>query len=195
MSAWGQTLVSLGAFSLGYLFSFLGEYLRSRSAKEDRQELRTNKQLDRDAERDALRAKLRAKRLARHFENQLNWMVELQDVLSEFMRAFGQIEHADFLALKGSGEQKTRLPLLDEALSERANSLQRRVIVLASRVDSKDVRDRVRDLMNVFGAYGSRAEVTSADISERGSRVIECFPTNIQVIGDNIRRLAEMAES
>ena len=191
MSARSQILLSLGAFVAGYLFSFLGEYVRSRTAKQDRDLERTNRNLDRKADHAALLSRQRDKRLAKHYDNQLTWMVELQEVLSDFMRTFGEIEIADLSAIRHSGQEKIRLPLLDDALNEKANVLQRRAIVLASRIDSDEVRDGVGKLMNRFSQYGVRAEVSGADIMDRGSRVIELFPSNIQIIGERIRRLAD----
>lgn len=191
MSSSNELFVSLGTFAAGYLFSFGGEYLRSRSAKEDRSEERTNRELDRNAERDALEARLRAKRIARHLENQLSWLVELQDVLSNYMRAFGEIEHTDIMAVRQSGEVRIRVPLLPEELSERANVLQRKAIVLASRIDSKEVRDGVQALMGHYSRYEIRAEVNAAELLKRGSIVAESFTSNIQAIGTDLRRLAE----
>jgi hypothetical protein len=193
MSGWEVLLVSLGTFIVGYVFSFLSERSRSKSAKQDRGEERMDRQKDREAERDALLARLRAKRAARHLENQLAWLVELQEILSDFMRAFGEIEHADIIAVRSSGQEKMRVPLLDEELSDRANVLQRRAIVLASRVDAEEVRTGVQELMGHYSFYGVRAEVAISDITDRGSIVSASFYTNIQAIGLSLRNLAPIA--
>lgn len=195
MSGWEVLLVSLGTFTVGYVFSFLGERSRSKSAKEDRREEKADNQRDREAKRDALAARLRAKSVARHLENQLAWLVELQEVLSDFMRAFGEIEHTDIMAVRNSGQERARVPLLNEELDDRANVLQRRAIVLASRIDADEVRNGVQDLMGHYSRYGMRAEVTIADITDRGSVVTASFFTNIQTIGESLRKLAPIAES
>ena len=187
MIAWWELLIT---FSAGFLFSFLAEYVRSRSAGEDRKEERENRRLDRVATQELRADGHRAKRSSKHLESQLTWLVELQDVLSDFMRAFGEIEHADIMAVRDSGSERIRLPLLEDGLDERANVLQRRAIVLASRIDAEDVREGADSLMKAYGRYGMRAEVSTADIMDRGTVVATSFTTSIHVIGESLRRLA-----
>lgn len=186
---WSDLLISVTIFATGYLFAYLTASLEARRARDDRDRESRDRRLDREAEMASRLEEREESRRRKHLEDQLSWLVELQDVMSDFMRAFGSMEHADLVAIRASGQEKIRLPLLDEELSERANGLQRRAIVLASRIDEEAIRQGVNELMGHLTRYSIHAETTAGELSVRADRVAESFVGNIEAIGAKVRSL------
>jgi hypothetical protein len=190
MSDWWDGFIALGTFLFGFWIAFRSEQLRSKIAKADRLDTRDDHRLDREADQKARSEELLEKRTSRNLENQLAWLVELQDVLSDFMRDFGRIHHTDLVELRGSEGRRVRLPPVSEQLDEEANLRYRRAIVLASRIQAEKVRMEVQKLMAHYQFYIARPEIDMAGVMDRGEKVARSFSDCIQILGEQLRLLS-----
>jgi predicted NodU family carbamoyl transferase len=83
---------------------------------------------------------------ARHASFQRETLLELQEVLSDLLRSSGQAEHADEMAYRQAGAWgRNQIP---EEVSDQLNVRQRRVRVLAERVDDEDARRLATDVVD-----------------------------------------------
>jgi len=191
MNRWWEwfvsVLLSVGTFLFGTWTASRSERLRSRESRLDRIAEGERRRLDREADEIAREKKIRDRIARKRSENQLLWLVELQEVISDFMRAIGEIEHTDLSVIRASGRETVRLPAVGEELSERTNVLQRRAIILASRIDSERVRESVTEIWGHYSHYLYRPEVSRAEVIQRATAIASACAESNELIGDGIR--------
>jgi hypothetical protein len=123
------------------------EYLRTLTARADRQQAAIERRQDREAERVAKERERRSQLEDEHRASQREALVELQEKLSNYIRVSGQSHHADYMAWKAAGKpNKYPVSLLPHELSESLNTLQRRIQILSERIGDEHVRSGVANL-------------------------------------------------
>jgi hypothetical protein len=117
------------------------EYLRTLSVRADRRQAAIERREDREAERSAKERERRLQLEDEHRAGQREALTELQDKLSDYMRKSGEAEHADYVAWQRAGRPDDYpVSLLSPGVSEDLNALQRRIQILAERVDDEQIR-------------------------------------------------------
>jgi len=117
---------------LGYAFALLTEAFRDGRQRQREEAART---ADRQAAREAKREELEQ----RHREFQRQTLLKLQEALHDLGRVYGEEHHADVMHGRKQGSWRPRA-ILGEELNLRAAATERRVNILASRVDDEGVR-------------------------------------------------------
>lgn len=164
------------------------EYLRSLTARADRQQVANEAKEERVAATNA-RSDERMQRLAdEHRARQRDALTELQERLSDYMRANGRAHHADEMAWDSAGRDSENGPatLLPSDLSDELNSLQRRIAILAERVDDGEVRRLVREIVH---AASGLAMASRQDAKRLMEKLITLFQRANERIGEQLREL------
>lgn len=159
MSWWLPVLTFVGGSGVSLAIA----YIQSAERRSDRQAEATS----RTAERQVLQDE-------DHRARQRTTLTELQEVLSDFIRAAGEGEFLDRQAWRAVGEptQFNRPPWPD-GLSEQINTLQRRFQVLKERIDDDEVREGVDLLFSLWLQSQSGPFVDSPTrLTEMGHRFV-----------------------
>jgi hypothetical protein len=165
------------------------EYLRSLSARADRRQAALERREDREADRSVRERERRLQLEDEHRTSQREVLTELQDKLSDFIRTVGKALHADQMAWKQAG-QPDDFPVGQhpDEISVGLNTLQRRVRILAARVDDEQIRDGANALM---GRVNDSLNARNSDRAwQVGSQAAEEFGDLNSRIGEGFRSLA-----
>jgi hypothetical protein len=172
MTPWWVAIVT---FVGGSGVTLAVEWFRTLNARADRQEAAIERREDRVAESTARAEERQAVSAREHHGRQVATLQALQDVLSDYMRSRGEIEAFDRSAWRKAGSPSDKFPvsLLPEDLSDRNNDLQRRVQVLAKRVDDDDVRLGARELLRVSAVIASSIREAEQSMTEASNRFVD----------------------
>jgi hypothetical protein len=165
------------------------EYLRSLTARADRRQAALERREDREADRSTRERERRLQLEDEHRAGQREALTELQDKLSDFIRTAGEAQHADQMAWKQAG-QPDHFPVsqLPDGISVELNTLQRRIQILAVRIDDEQIRDGVDALI---GLVNDSLTVRKADRAwQVGSQAAKEFGNLNSRIGEELRLLA-----
>jgi hypothetical protein len=178
---------------VGSLVTLGVEYIRTVNARADRQEAAIERKEDREAERAAREQERRGNLADEHRAQQRDALVELQEKVSAYIRLNGDAQHADSMAWKAAGEPADRFPvsLLPEGLSDEINAVQRRMQVLAQRIDDAGVRDLVGQLVQTANTLivpsdrkppSAAAQIRMSDafqaLNDQIGRILRSLPTD-----------------
>jgi hypothetical protein len=145
VAAWVPIVTFVG----GSAVTLAVEYIRSITARADRRQAAAEAKAERDAAADTRREE-RTQRLAdEHRARQRDTLRELQERLSDFIRAVGQGHHADEMAWAAAGPEAECQPVGQNApgISDEVNTQQRRMMTLAQRVEDDEVRELIREII------------------------------------------------
>lgn len=164
------------------------EYLRSLTARADRRQTAIERREDREAERTARQVERRVQLEDERRVDQREALTELQDKLSDYIRTSGEAQHADQMAWQKAGKP-SRYPVsqLPPSLSETLNTLQRRVQILAERIDNERVRKGVAAL--VAQVNSSLTDKSPDTAWQLGARTAEDFGALNSIVGEELRSL------
>ncbi len=148
------------------------EWIRTLNSRADRQQAAIERREDRVAESSARSDERQAALAREHHGRQVATLEDLQFALSDYMRSCGEIEAFDRSQWRKAGCPSDTYPvsLLPEDLSEENNRLQRKVRVLAERVDDTTVRIGVRDLVNASTHMARSIEESTGLMTEAGNQ-------------------------
>lgn len=140
--------VPFAAAAFGSAVTLAIAYIQSLGTSADRRQAAKEAAAEREVARENRREERRQRLLDDHRERQYATLTELQEQLSEFVRAIGRAHHADTQVWQAAGKP-TEYPvqLLPPGLSETLNALQRRVLVLAQRTADDEIRDAATRLV------------------------------------------------
>jgi hypothetical protein len=168
------------------------EYLRSLTARADRRQTAIERRDDRKSEQAARATDRRLHLEDEHRASQREALVELQDKLSDYIRTSGEAQHADQMAWQKAGKpDKYPVSQLPSLVDEMLNTLQRRVQILAARIDNEEVRQGVSELVLRVIDFLS---VKESDRAYRlGGRAAADFGALNSRIGQELRSLTAQA--
>ena len=99
----------------------------------------------RAAEREVVRESLEHERAERKRESQREWLLELQDVLMEIVRTYGEEHHQDVMLSRKAGRWQQYQ--LGGDISDRNFVATQRKTILTSRIDDEEVRTAVQEMV------------------------------------------------
>lgn len=142
--------VPFAAAAFGSAVTLAIAYIQSLGARADRRQAAKEAAVEREVARENRREERRQRLLDEHRERQYATLTELQEQLSDFIRAVGRAHHADTQAWQAAGKP-TAYPVrpLPPGLSDTLNTLQRRVLVLAQRTADNEIRDAATSLVTM----------------------------------------------
>lgn len=184
-TAWWVPVLS---FAGGSGVTLAVEYLRTLTARSDRQQAAIERRQDREAERAAEERQRRSQLEDEHRMSQRDALVELQEKLSSYIRISGQAHHADYTAWKAAGKpEKYPVSQLPHELSENLSSVQRRIQILSERIDNDSVRSGVGKLIATVTDSLSISDPNKA--WESGAKAAALFGRINASIGGTLRSL------
>lgn len=144
VAAWVPIVTFVGgsAVTLGV------EYIRSLTARADRRQAAADAKAEREAATNARREERTQRLTDEHRARQRDALTELQERLSDFIRATGQGHHADEMAWEAAGLESEHQPVSQNppGISDEINTQQRRMMILAQRVEDDEVRALMREI-------------------------------------------------
>jgi len=182
------------SFASGSGVTLAVEYLRTLTARADRRQAAIERRTDRETERSAKERERRLQLEDEHRAGQREALTELQDKLSDYIRKSGEAQHADQMAWGKAGKpDHYPVSLLPHTVSEDLNNLQRRIQIIAQRIDNETIRNGVAALV---GRVNDSLAVREPGKAWRlGAQAAEEFGTLNSRIGEGLRSLTAQSEA
>jgi hypothetical protein len=183
-SLWPLAVSFLAGVAIPVVIETLRLRTQSAERRTDLDEARRDRQDEREQARRDHEEERATERESEHRDYQRATMIELQEVLSDFMREIGRAHSVDVQAYKAAGgDGEFPKSLLGDDLSEKIATLQRRIIVLCSRVEDDEARQLTEDTVgHVLSALlpDDRTRAASEAALRRGG---ETFKAVIALLG------------
>jgi hypothetical protein len=162
-------------------------WLQSKSAGADRRQAAIEASAERAIAAEDRHEERRQQLLDEHRERQYATLVELQQRVSDFVRAVGAAHHSDEMAWKHAGEPSHfPVSLLPEEMSEQLTTTQRRVLVLSQRAADPEIREGVKNIVT----QGIQATSEGLDATRAAMKqMANGFPALNELIGAALRAI------
>lgn len=177
--------VPIAALLLGAAVPLLVELIQTRRSAADRRAQSADRRAEFQAEAGDRRDERREIRREQHRARQIDTLVELQQLASDYMRKVGEAYFFDQRAWREANRpDQFPVSLMPEGLSEELNTMQRRLQILRERVDDEAMWGLVDELIGASVATSTPVPPRHAVAEAAMARTGDAF----QLLNRRVRR-------